>query len=575
MPIANAEIARLLREAADLLEIQNANPFRVRAYRNAARSVEDLARPIAPDDANAAARLDAIPGIGPDLAGKILEIARTGSLHVLEELAKEVPRGAATLMDVPGIGPRRARALLERLHISSLAELEHAAKEGRLRRLPEFGERMEKKILESLAEHRDEEHRLLRPVAAQYGELLLDYLRAAPGVKQAEIAGSFRRCRESIGDLDILVACSNGDAVVDRLASYPEVEEVLARGSTRASVRLRSGLQVDLRVVAVESFGAALHYFTGSKAHNISIRKMGQARGLKINEYGVFRGRRRIAGRTEEEVFESVGLPLIPVELREDRGEIEAAREHRLPVLVELDDIRGDLQCHTTDSDGRDTLQEMAEAARKLGYSYLAVTDHTPSVRVAGGLDRKGFLRQMKRIDSLNAGLKKMQALKGAEVDILADGSLDLDDGTLQALDVVLVAIHSHFDLSPREQTRRIVRALQHPSVDIFAHPTGRLIGRRRGAQFDFDEVVGAAIDHGVMLEVDAQPERLDLDDVSCRAAIEKGATITISTDAHSVANLQYMRWGVEQARRAWATAANVANTRTLRQVRRLLHRER
>ncbi|MBS1911064.1 MAG: DNA polymerase/3'-5' exonuclease PolX [Bacteroidetes bacterium] len=575
MPIANAEIARLLREAADLLEIQNANPFRVRAYRNAARSVEDLARPVIPDDANTLAQLDAIPGIGPDLAGKILEIARTGSLHVLEELAKEVPRGAAMLMDVPGIGPRRARALLERLHITSLAELERAAKERRLRDLPEFGERLEKKILEALAEHRDEEHRLLRPVAAQYGELLLDHLRAVPGVTQAEIAGSFRRCRESIGDLDILVACGDGVAVVDRLVSYPDVEEVLAHGSTRASVRLRSGLQVDLRVVAEESFGAALHYFTGSKAHNIAMRKMGQARGLKINEYGVFRGQRRIAGRTEEEVFKSVGLPLIPVELREDRGEIEAAREHRLPVLVELDDIRGDLQCHTTDSDGRDSLREMAEAARELGYSYLAVTDHTPSIRVAGGLDRKGFLRQMKRIDTLNVGLKKMQVLKGAEVDILADGTLDLDDGTLQALDVVLVAIHSHFDLSPREQTRRIVRALRHPSVDIFAHPTGRLIGRRRGAEFDFDEVVGAATDHGVMLEVDSQPERLDLDDVSCRAAIERGATITISTDAHSIANLRYMRWGVEQARRAWATAANVANTRTLRQFQRLLHRER
>lgn len=357
-----------------------------------------------------------------------------------------------------------------------------------------------------------------------------------------------------------------------RFLNYPEVVEVLSQGQGGASVRLRSGLQVDLRVLDPESFGAGLYYFTGSKAHNIAVRRLAQGRGLKLNEYGVFRDSRRIAGRSEQAVARAVGLRWIPPELRENRGELEASRAGRLPRLVELDDIRGDLQCHTTGSDGRDTLAAMAHAAEALGYQYLAITDHTPAVRIVGGLDRAGFRRQARAIDRLNAR-SRITLLKGAEVDILRDGSLDLDDATLAAFDIVLVSVHSHFELSQREQTKRIIKALRHPAVQILAHPTGRMIGERAAIRVDLDELYEVAAAEGVLLEVNAQPTRLDLDDVAARAALERGLTLVINTDAHSVAELGFMRWGVDQARRAWATPHDIANTRSLDTLLKLLRR--
>lgn len=573
--IENAEVARIFREVADLLELQDANPFRVRAYRNAARTVEELPEPVAALAAQGTERLDELPGIGEDLAGKIEEIVRTGTLSMLHELEHGLPTGTATLMRVPGIGPKRARVLAETLSVHSLPELRRAAEQHRVRELPGFGEKTEEKILGELAARRDTENRVSRAVAAQYGEALLRYLGSRPGVKRAEIAGSFRRGRETVGDLDVLVSARRGSRVVREFVSYPEVQEVLAEGPTKASVRLHCGLQVDLRVLAEVSYGAGLHYFTGSKAHNIAVRRLAQQRGLKLNEYGLFRDERRVGGGTEEEVFRAVGLPWIPPELREDRGEIEAAQAGRLPDLVELDDLHGDLQAHTTDSDGRDTLEVMAEAAAALGHEYLAITDHTRAVRIAGGLDRAGFRRQMRRIDELNRTLRGVTLLRGAEVDILPDGSLDLDDATLAALDLVVVAIHSKLDLPETEQTRRVLRALQHPSVDVLAHPTGRLLGRRQGAKLDLEQVIRAAVDHGVLLEINAQPDRLDLDDVAARAAIGHGATLVISTDAHAPAELRFLRWGVDQARRGWVEAKHVANTRPLAKLLPLLHRAR
>jgi DNA polymerase (family 10) len=496
-------------------------------------------------------------------------------LRMLDELSREAPAEAKTLMRVPGLGPKRARAIYERLGVHTLGALREAAQAGKIRALPGFGEKTEQKILAELAAHGAEERRHLRAVAAQYGEALLGYMRSLSGVERAELAGSFRRCKETVGDLDLLVSCARRVPVTDHLVNHPDVEDVLAHGTTKASVRLRSGIQVDLRVLRPESYGAGLYYFTGSKAHSIKVRRLGQRRGLKINEYGVFRGARRIAGREEVDVFRSVDLPWIPPELREDRGEIEAARAGRLPHLIELSDIRGDLQSHTTDSDGRDSLQTMAEAAQALGYQYLAITDHTPTVRIVGGLDRAGFKRQMKRIDRLNARLETLTLLKGAEVDIHADGSLDLDDEVLAMLDIVLVSLHSKFDLPVAEQTRRVTRAMGNPMVDVFAHPTGRLLGGRRGAALNLEEVFHAAADHGVMLEVNAQPDRLDLDDVACRAAVQSGVRLVVNTDAHAAAELGFMRWGIDQARRGWAEKKDVANTKPLAQLRKLLHGQR
>jgi DNA polymerase (family 10) len=569
--LENAEVARLLRQMGELLEVTGANPFRVRAYQNAARVIEELPEPVEGLVRENPAKLVELPGIGEDLAGKIAEIVRTGTLKALEELRRQAPPGALTFMRIRGIGPRRARLLSERLGLRTLDDLERAAREGRIRTLPGFGEKTERAILAELQAHRFEEQRVLRATAVQYADELVRYLKATPGAGKVEAAGSLRRCRETVGDLDIVATAAQGPPMVQRFVNYPGAADVLARGRTRASIRLKSGLLVDLRVVPERSYGAALHYLTGSKAHNIAIRQRGQERGLKINEYGVYRGKRWIAGRTEHEVYEAVSLPWIPPELRENRGEIEAAERGELPRLVVLEDIRGDLQTHTTDSDGRDSLEAMAAAAETLGYEYIAVTDHSPAVRVAGGLDAAGFRRQWKRIDKLNSSLRGLTVLKGVEVDIHADGTLDLDDRTLAGFDIVVASVHSHFDLPEKRQTERLLKAIRHPSVHIIGHPTGRMIGRRAPMAFDVDAVLSACAVEGVALEVNAQPQRLDLDDILVRRAIEAGVQLVIGSDAHATAELLFMRWGVDQARRGWAARSNVLNTLALKDLLRQL----
>jgi len=572
VPLPNAEIARVLREIADLLEIQNANPFRVRAYRNAARTVEEHPESVAAIAARDPDELTEIPGVGKDLATTITEIAKKGTAKQLRDLQREAPAGALEMLSVPNVGPKRARILAERLKIRTREGLLKAARAGKLADEPGLGAVIQSKILRDLEAHREEEHRISRAAAAQYAEPLLERLRRVRGVTAADIAGSFRRARESVGDIDMLVRADDGAKVVDAFTSAPEAADVIESGATKAAIRLHNGLRVDLRVFDRDSYGAGLHYFTGSKAHNIAIRKLGQARKLKINEYGVWKGEKRVAGREEKEIFDAVGLPWIPPEMREDRGEIEAARAGKLPDLVELADIRGDLHSHSTGSDGRNTIEEMARAAEELGYEYLAITDHSPAVRVTNGMDDAGFKKQMAAIDKLNAKLSKLTVLKGAEVDIHKDGTLDLKDATLAALDIVLVSIHSYFDLPPKEQTARVLKALSHAHVDVFAHPTARLIGRRRPAAFDLEAAIKAALDHGVMMEIDAQPERLDLDDVSARTAHERGVMLTIDTDAHALPELTGMRWGVDQARRAWVSKKGIANTRPLGRLLKLLH---
>jgi DNA polymerase (family 10) len=569
--VENIDIARIFEEIADLLEIQGENQFRIRAYRTAARTIGALAVPAA--SLASQDRLDELPGIGRDLAGKIATILDTGTLPLLEELTGRTPESLVQMLRIPGLGPKRAKQIYDTLGITTLEQLETAARRGRLRTLPGIKKTLEQKILAGLAEVRGHSGRWRLADADAYLKPLLAHLEEAPGIARLEVAGSYRRRKDTVGDIDILVASSRPGPVMKRFTTYRRMRQVEAEGDTRGSIVLDCGLHVDLRVVPSASFGAALHYFTGSKPHNIAVRALGLKRGLKINEYGVFRGTRRIGGRTEQQVFAAVDLPWIPPELREARGEIDAAVEGRLPTLVELTDIRGDLQMHTSATDGVDELSDMIAAAERHGYEYVAVTDHTHGVRVAGGLTGAGFRRQFKAIDRLQKQHPRITILKGAEVDILETGELDLDAATLAELDVVVVAVHSKLAMPSASMTRRIVRALKHPHVQILAHPTGRLLGSREPSRLDFDQVLAAASDYGVALEINAQPERLDLDDVQARAARDAGVALVISTDAHRVDELNYMRYGVDQARRGWCEARHVLNTRPLPELQKALRK--
>lgn len=572
MPVHNADIAAVFEEIADRLEIQGANPFRIRAYRNAARTLGEL-----PQEARALLErgedLTRLPGIGDDLAAKVREIVETRRCSLLERLRKELPPAVTELLQIPGLGPKRVKALYHDLEVQTVEQLYRAARDGRIRTLPGFGEKTELNILQAVEAHVSQAQRFKLAVAAQYAGTLTAYLQAVPGIDRVTVAGSFRRMRETVGDLDILVTAAADSPVMQHFTAYDEVAEVLSAGSTRASVVLKSGLQVDLRVVAQQAYGAALHYFTGSKAHNIAIRRLAQKRGLKINEYGVFRGSERIAGDDEISVYRSVGLPYIPPELREDRGEIEAAREGRLPKLVELSDLRGDLHAHTKATDGHDSLREMALAAKGLGLHYLAITEHSRRLTVAHGLDPLRLARQCDEIDRLNAELHGITLLKGIEVDILEDGSLDLPDEVLGRLDLVVGAVHSQFHLSRAKQTERILRAMDHPHFTLLAHPSGRLIEQRDPYDVDMLRIVRHAKDRGCFLELNAHPDRLDLLDTHCQMAKEEGVLVSINSDAHSSFDFANLRYGVGQARRGWLEKDDVLNTRPLAPLRRLLKR--
>ncbi len=572
MPVHNADIAAIFGEIADLLEIRGENPFRVRAYRNAARSVGELGRDLK-TLIDAGEELPKLPGIGADLAAKIQEICRTGTCKLLEQLHRELPPAISELLGLPGLGPKRVKLLYDKLKIRTVEDLKRAARAGRIRGISGFGPKTEAGILQALAERGAAPQRCKLAIAAQYAAALEGYLAKVPGVREVTVAGSFRRMRETVGDLDILVAARAGSPVMKRFTGYDEVKKVLAHGDTRSSVTLKSGLQVDLRLVPPKSYGAALHYFTGSKAHNIAIRKLGQARRLKINEYGVFRREQRVAGETEESVFSAVGLPWIPPELREDRGEIEAARAKRLPRLVELADLKGDLHAHTKATDGHNTLGEMAAAAKAAGLAYLAITEHSRRLTVARGLDAERLLKQIDEIERLNGELKGIALLKGIEVDILEDGKLDLPDSVLSRLDLVVGAVHSAFKLPRRKQTDRVLRALDNRYFTVLAHPSTRLIGEREPIELDMVRVVRAARKRGCYLELDAQPDRLDLSDVHCQMARDEGVLVAVDSDAHSAFDFTHLRFGIGQARRGWLTADDVLNTRSLSQLRPLLRR--
>lgn len=572
MSVLNAEIAGIFNRYAALLEIEGANSFRIRAYRNAARTVQDLPQSLE-SMLKEGEDLSELPTIGKDLAAKIKEIVETGQLSDLQKLEQKTPGDLAKLTALPGLGPKRVKALYDVLKIANLADLQTAIEAGKLRELPGFGSKTEEKILKEIKRHLQAEKRTNLHAAEQVAESLLRHLKGVVGVKAVVVAGSYRRRRETVGDLDILVTCTKGSNVMDRFIGYDAVEEVISKGKTRSTVLLRLGLQIDLRVVPQVSYGAALHYFTGSKAHNIAVRRIAVKRGLKLNEYGIFKREKRVAGRTEEEVFAQVDLPYIEPELRENRGEIEAARKGALPRLISLADIRGDLHSHTKATDGKYTIRKMAEAARERGYEYLAITDHTKHVTVAHGLDAKRLAKQIEDIDRLNKKLEGIMILKSAEVDILEDGSLDLPNEILKELDLTVCSVHYKFDLAAQKQTARIIRAMDNPYFNILGHPTGRLIGQRDAYAINMRRLMMAALERGCYFEVNAQPERLDLTDIHCRMAKEMGLRVAISTDAHTTATLDYMRFGVGQARRGWLEPEDVLNTRSWKNLKKLLQR--
>jgi DNA polymerase (family 10) len=572
MPIHNTDIVDIFNKVADLLEIKDANPFRIRAYRNAARTIGSLSKSVADLIAEDKPLTD-FSGIGKDLAGKIKEIVETGKLSQLKLLEKELPPGLHDLLRIPGLGPKKVKALYKKLDITDLQSLKKAAQNLKIRKLEGFGAKTEVSILEKIERHSWVRARTQWVVAEEIARAYVDYLKKDNRVKEITVAGSYRRGNETVGDLDILVTVQRGSDIMTHFVEYEDVDHVISRGETRSSVVLRRGLQVDLRVVPQVSYGAALHYFTGSKAHNIAVRKLGQKKRLKINEYGVYNNDRRIAGKTEADVFQQVDLPYIEPELREDRGEIQAARKNRLPDLVELSNIRGDLHVHTTATDGRNSLEDMVSAAQEKGYAYLAISNHFQHVTVAQGLNHKGLAKQIEKIDRINAKTGKFVILKAIEVDILKDGSLDLADDILKKLDVIIGAVHSDFKLSRSKQTDRILRAMDNPLFNILAHPSGRLINRREAYEVDLERLIEAAAERNCFMELNAHPDRLDLNDVFCKTAKEMGVKIAVSTDAHSVDSLDHMRLGILQARRGWLEADDVLNTRSWKELKKLLKR--
>lgn len=572
MPVHNAEIAKMFDQTAELLEIEGANPFRVRAYRKAARTIEGLPKSVA-NLLAAGEDLSELPGIGKDLAGKIADIVSSGRSEVLQQLKRRLPGELGDIAAVPGLGPKRVKHLYDRLHIRTLEDLRRAARAGRIRELKGFGEKSEEKILAALGKPVLTEKRFKLPVAEAEAQALLKHLQPYAEKGEIAVAGSFRRRRDTVGDLDIVATERKTSTISDRLVGYENVREVVAHGPARTTVILRSGLQVDLRVVPAQSYGAGLMYFTGSKAHNIALRGLANDRGWKLNEYGLFAGTRRIAGATEAEIYRKLGLAFVPPELREDRGEVALARAHQLPHLVEIGDIHGDLHAHTNWSDGTATIAEMAEAAKARGYAYLAITDHSKHVTIAHGLDASRLSRQIDEIDKVNETLDGITLLKGAEVDILANGRLDFPDRVLSRLDLVVAAVHYKFDLSREAQTERIIGAMDNPHVTIIAHPTGRLIGEREPYEVDMERLIAAAKERKVCLEINSEPDRLDLNDIHAQAAKAAGVKLAISTDAHATHALDYIRFGIDQARRGWLEADDVINTRSFAKLKRMIKR--
>jgi DNA polymerase (family 10) len=555
---------------ADLLEIQGANPFRIRAYRNAARTISSTAESLSDLVANGT-DLTQFSGIGKDLAKQIHEIITKGEHSALNELRKQIPGGVLDMLRIPGVGPKKVSVFFNELGLKSLADLKAACEAGRLSMLKGFGKKTEASILANIDQAAEFSLRVSIADARAAAEIIVEDLQQLPEVEQAAVAGSCRRRRETCGDLDILATCSDSGPPMDLLASHPLVEAVLQRGETKQRVRLKTGIELDLRVVPEASFGAAMQYFTGSKEHNVVVRQRAKDLGLKVNEYGVFRGEEQIAGRTEADVYASVGLPWFPPELRENRHEFEWAAAGTLPTLVTVEDIRGDLHMHTTASDGAASIEEMALAAKARGLKYIAITDHSKRVSMANGLDSTRLRAQWKEIRAVRERITGIEILCGIECDILEDATMDLPDDVLAEADWVIAVLHYGLKQPGEQIMKRLMTAVKNPHVDIIGHCTGRMIGRREGADVNFSELLKAAADHQVMMEINAHPSRLDLDDIHAAAAKDMGIPIVISTDSHSVNGFEVLQYGVDQARRAGLSKQDVANTKSLADFRKML----
>ena len=566
---ANADVAAVLYEIGEILTIKD-DRFRSRAYLLAAQRITSLTEDI--KKVKERGELDKIPGVGKSIAATIAEFLDTGESKVLEELRESLPPGVRQLMELEGIGPKNAMRLVDELKVASINDLEKAAKEGRVRELKGFGEKKEQNILQSIGDFRNRQTRFLLGEVLPVVDDMLAWMRESPAVLRAEVAGSYRRRRETIGDLDLLVASNEPDAASARFVSMPPVERVVSHGSTKSTVFLKGHLQVDCRVVPPDVYGAALQYFTGSKDHNVKLRTLGVKLGYKLNEYGLFRREDDdfVASETEEEIYRALGMDWVPPELRENRGEIEAAMEHKLPRLVKLEEVKGDLHCHSRWSEGTMTIREAAEKAKNLGLSYVAITDHSKSLGIAHGLDEERLAEQGKEIDALNEELEDFNVLKGIECDIKADGSMDLADSSLADLDFVVASVHSGFKNDEETMTSRMISAIHNEHVDAIGHPTGRIIQKRKPYPLDLDRVLEAAAAQHVAMEINAYPERLDLDDVSCRKAMEAGAIMSIGTDAHALNQMEFLPLGVSVARRGWLAAKDIANTKTAKELLRL-----
>ncbi len=555
----NLEISRIFRDIANVLEIKGENPFRIRAYERAAQNIEGLSEDI--ENFASQDRLKEIPGIGRDLCERIKEFLRTGKIKIYEDLKKAVPEGLLDLLNIPSVGPKTAKLLYEKLKIKSVSDLEKAIEKNKLKGIFGIKEKTVENILKGIGLLKRGKARLTLARAMLIADEFIKPLEKMRDVKKVSCAGSLRRQKETVRDIDILVVSNRPKEVMDVFTKMPQVKDVQAEGRTKSSLRTKDGVQVDCRVVKNESFGAALLYFTGSKNFNIHLRQLAIRKGLKINEYGVFRKEKFICGATEEGIFKTLGMAYIEPQMREDAGEIELALKNKLPHLIEIKDIKGDLHVHSAWSDGENTIQEIAQAAQNMGYEYIAITDHSQSLKVAGGLSPADLKKKKRQIDKINKQVRDFRVLYGTEVDIDSEGRIDYKDGILKEFDVVVAAIHTGFKQPKEQLTRRIIRACQNKYVNIIAHPTGRLWGLREPYDIDFDKIFKVAKETNTSLEINSFPERLDLNDINCRRAAELGARLSLGTDAHTIEQLELMRLGIAMARRGWLAPGDIINT--------------